>query len=267
MGWRAVMAALAATIGLIATRTTLVLFGLDATGRDLVISGSTLVVAVFVVLPVCGVLSLRRGSPRPLDGALCLYLAAEIGMIVVLSRASTGAWINYGIQATVFASVLAARALARTCERMPGRQASWLIALAALTVLIGVCSDVKLTANRRRDSRLLIAEVLSYYGRPGTEFFFVDRPGLNRVHGSLALVYDDWLYPVFEAIHNAQPRSIWLQNALYSSEIRYVVTQSDNVKIEGLSRTLPELGYARGIMAGPTCFVWWRVGLASTPGR
>ena len=29
--------------------------------------------------------------------------------------------------------------------------------------------------------------------------FFADRPGLNRVHGRADLVYDPWLYPVFES--------------------------------------------------------------------
>ena len=43
-----------------------------------------------------------------------------------------------------------------------------------------------------------------------TTIFFVDRPGFNRVHGRADLVYDPWLYPVFESIKLAEPRSAWL---------------------------------------------------------
>ena len=36
------------------------------------------------------------------------------------------------------------------------------------------------------------------FARPAAEVFFVDLPGLNRLHGRIDLVYDPWLYPVFE---------------------------------------------------------------------
>ena len=51
---------------------------------------------------------------------------------------STGAWVNYGIQAVVFASVLIARALGRVFEQAQSHRQLLPIALAALVVLIGV---------------------------------------------------------------------------------------------------------------------------------
>ena len=58
------------------------------------------------------------------------------------------------------------------------------------------------------------------------------------MNGRLDLVYDDWLYPVFESIHQAEPRSVWLHRALTSGAIRYVVNASDSPKIDGLGDTL-----------------------------
>ena len=55
---------------------------------------------------------------------------------------------------------------------------------------------------------------------PPSAFFFLERPGINRVNGRLELVYDDWLYPVFESLHLAEPRSGWL--GLRSDPARYV---------------------------------------------
>ena len=79
--------------------------------------------------------------------------------------------------------------------------------------------------------------------RPSTEIFFVDLPGANRVHGRIDLVYDPWLYPVFESIGLAEPRSIWLEQALATGPVRVVATTSSRTEIDGLKRTLPELGY------------------------
>ena len=41
-----------------------------------------------------------------IDRSMWIYLAAELGLVAILSRMSTGAWVNYGVQAVVFASVL-----------------------------------------------------------------------------------------------------------------------------------------------------------------
>ena len=89
----------------------------------------------------------------------------------------------------------------------------------------------------------------------------MDRPGINRLNGRLDLVYDDWLYPVFEAIHLAQPRSIWLQRALYSGGVDFVITKTESPNIDGLGPTLTQLGYRRDTKFGTSYYAWRRVGL------
>ena len=73
-------------------------------------------VCLFVVIPVCAVLERRALFGSSLDGALCLFAAAEIAIVVPLCLASTGAWVNYAIQGIVFAAILTGRSLARACE-------------------------------------------------------------------------------------------------------------------------------------------------------
>ena len=34
------------------------------------------------------------------------------------------------------------------------------------------------------------------------------------MYGRADLVFDHWLYPVFESVHGAEPRSCWLRSAL-----------------------------------------------------
>jgi hypothetical protein len=93
--------------------------------------------------------------------------------------------------------------------------------------------------------------------RPSFEIFFVDMPGANRLHGRLDLVYDPWLYPVFESIGLAEPRSIWLAQALSTGPVRVVVSTSDRPSIDGLEGTLSALGYEDPIRVADY-FIWKR---------
>jgi hypothetical protein len=264
-GRRALVIVGTALTSLIAVRTTLLVYPIEVTGSDLLIVITAIASTALLVIPTCWLVSLRNRPWERVDVALLVFIAAEAVLVVILSRASAGAWINYGIQGVVFASVLTARALARVRANALSPLASTSIALAALTLLIGVCADAKTTADRRELERLGVEMVINHYGGPASEFFFVDRPGLNRVNGWLNLVYDDWLYPVFEAIHLAQPRSIWLRNALTAGPIRYVVNTSDSINIDGLGQSLPELGYVRGLQLGTSFFVWRRISLNFIP--
>jgi hypothetical protein len=262
VGSRALVVVGSGLLSLFACRVILEGLVIDLTGDDQVIMVAVLAVTLFLLIPACWLLSPRSQSSAPVDRTLGLYLAAEAVLVIVLSRASAGAWVNYGIQAVVFASIIAARALGRICSRGPGPVASSLVALAVLTLLTGACIDAWKTASLRHAERVSASLVIDYYGAPATEFFFVDRPGLNRLHGRLNLVYDDWLYPVFEAVHLAEPRSIWLRRVLDSGEIRFVVNTSENINIGGLGQTLPQLGYTRDIKLGETYYVWRRSYLA-----
>ncbi len=205
----------------------------------------------------------QSGLARPV---LLIYLACEVGLVVVLSRASTGAWINYGIQATVFASVLAARAFARSLSEPLTRRRAVPIVVATLTLLIGVCGDVRLSATRRLAERQAVDRLFEHFKRPPKEFFFTDRPGVNRTYGRVELVFDDWLYPVFEAIHLAQNRSTWLASALMSGETQFIVNKSGSPEIEGLGLSMSQLGFVSDSKLGDDFFVWRRIPFERTRG-
>jgi hypothetical protein len=80
---------------------------------------------------------------------------------------------------------------------------------------------------------------------------------MNRLNGRLDLVYDAWLYPVFEAIGLAQPRSIWLERALTDGSVQYVITTAPEPHIDGISQRLPGLGYFPKYQIGPF-YAWER---------
>lgn len=117
---------------------------------------------------------------------------------------------------------------------------------------------------RRRNEARAIGRIVEETGRPSSEFFFVGRPGDNRVFGQTGLVYDEWLYPVFESLHLADPRSNWLRHVLTTGPIRIVVNTTESPKIDGVGLTLPELGYASHIQVEPF-FVWVRGRLTTVP--
>jgi hypothetical protein len=229
---------------------------------DDVVPTINVAIAVFFLIPACYLLSRTILVAGTVDNALLLYLAAESLVVVILARASTGAWVNYGIQAVIFASILTARALDRACNFVPSNRALLSFVLASLAVICSVILDATMTAIDRRYDQAALARIFENYRRPTSEFFFLGRPGDNRLYGQQSLVYDDWLYPVFESIHLAEPRSVWLTRALADDNIRYVVTTSESTTIEGLGRSFRELGYHRGIKVG-TFYVWERSGFLS----
>ena len=114
-GRRAVAIVVLGLVGVFAGRAVVEAFKIDMTEYDpfIMIGGAT--ASLFVVIPACQFVSVRDRSVVRLDAVLSIYLVAEVLLVLVMCRASAGAWINYGIQAVIFASLLAARALARTC--------------------------------------------------------------------------------------------------------------------------------------------------------
>jgi hypothetical protein len=227
-----------------------------------VVPSIIVVTALFFVIPACFLVSRQTLAAGSVDNALLVYLAAEWLVVVVLCRASAGAWVNYGIQAVIFAGILTARALDRACDLVRSTRAFVPFVLAAVVVLFNVISSARTIAGTRLYGRLALARIFENYRRPTSEFFFVGRPGDNRVYGQPALVYDDWLYPVFESIHLAEPRSVWLTRALVADGINYLVTTSESTTIDGLGRSFHDLGYIPGIKVG-TYLVWERTGFLS----
>jgi len=316
LGRRALVAAGTILVGLIFVLANLQV--VVAIAQNVAFSLFAVIAAAVIILPLCALLEPRSLARGRLDLALWFYLAGELAWLFVLCGSSTGAWVNYAIPSTVFASVLTARTLDRALGEVVSLGRLLPIAVAASILPIGVAVDPFTSANRRSIERMAIARIFQEIGRPSgalssgrrllkssersagpgpsssssaapaitefsagltsstttgstptssrsiwptpdrTEFFFVGRPGDNRVFGRLDLVYDDWLYPVFESIHLAEPRSNWLRRALATGPVHFVVNTSDSPEIEGIGLTLPQLGYSRRIHAGPF-FVWERI--------
>jgi hypothetical protein len=214
--------------------------------------------AVLIILPACAFLEPRSLVRGRLDRALWFYLAAELALMLFLCHANAGAWVNYAIPSAVVVAVLTARVLDRALGSAIAYQRLIPIAVAASILPIGVVIVPYQSAEEHRNEALIIAQISQVLGRPASEFFFVGRPGDNRVRGRLDLVYDDWLYPVFESMQLAEPRSIWLRRALAAGPVRFVVNTSESPHIDGIGLALPQLGYARRLSAGPF-FVWERI--------
>jgi hypothetical protein len=216
-----------------------------------------LCLAAALALPAA-LLSMRPSSPaKAVDVALWAYFTAELGLAVLLFWMSTGAWLNYAIPTAIFAAALAARALSRAVASEPPPPMMVSAALASLATLVsslsGLNEDWWVRYIENHKIQLLYKNVnidRSYY-------FFGDRPGQNRLNGRLELVYDDWLYPVFESLRLAEPRSRWLGRALVAGSVRVVVTTSERPVIDGTMLDLRRLGYRPDVKLEPF-FVWRR---------
>jgi len=213
-------------------------------------------VAVALVVPAGAAFSSRSHDARPLAASLWVYCPMEAGAVVVLSWLSDGAWINYAIQLVVFVCVLGSRALARAIESAASAGQILPAAVAVLAVPLAALMDIKELASQRRSARADLAAIVGL-GRPASEIFFVDRPGFNRLVGRVDLVYDPWLYTVFESTGQALPRQAWLARELAGGSVRVVVATSLRPRIDGITPSLPELGY-RGLRRFGPYFVWLR---------
>ncbi len=216
---------------------------------------------LFLVLPLLLLVDRRFLLASRVDGVLAALVLAEALLAAALSRGSTGAWLNYGIQAVVYASVLLARGLDRLLTRTHADdrfspRLVWVL-IAALAPVVAAATSIQYMAGRRVRERLEQALVMQEMGGRPAEYFFVDRPGANRRNGRFDLVYDDWLYPVFETIRLAEPRSGWLAAKLIDGSVNYVVNTSDSDGIDRVTPSLPALGFVRRIHVGDS-YTWER---------
>jgi hypothetical protein len=191
------------------------------------------------------------------DAALWVYLLAELALALLLLRGSSGTWINYAIPTIVFGSALLGRALARAVDTPALGRVPVPIVLASLVLVFSSLNALR-DAGRVRDYEPAIARgIFAHLGRPRSSYFFTDRPGLNRLNGRLELVYDDWLYPVFESLGLAESRSGWLSRALVEGRVLVVIATTERPLIEGTTIDLSRLGYRREVHS-PPFFVWTR---------
>jgi hypothetical protein len=202
------------------------------------------------VIPGCP-LSGPPSKSNALDAVLWIYLAAEVTLLAVLARASEGAWINYAIQAVVFVCIITGRALARAWAGAPSRGALALATATALAVLASACLDVKNAAATRVRERNALQRLFDAARFAPANCFFVEHPGYNRVYGRMELVYDHWLYPVFEPLGLAEPRARWLRDAVTGRRVRTVVAQLPDGRIDGIEEPLGVLGFRLVGQFGP----------------
>jgi hypothetical protein len=210
------------------------------------------------ILPELAIAWARSRRGDEIEVLYVLYAVGELALAAYAFRMSTGTWHNHAVQGALFVSVLAARAVATTVQQRPlPARAALSVALAALAVPVFALTDVRQVISSRRAEGLSIDQLLRRVGADPAAIFFVDRPGLNRIHGRVDLVYDPWLYPVFESIRLAEPRSEWLAHAIESGPVHAVVASSPSPRIGGVHRTLRELGYALQ-WRSDRWFVWLR---------
>ncbi len=221
---------------------------------------------VLLALPLCAIIERRFLAEGRVDTILLCLIASEIAVAMLLCRASTGAWINYGIPVIVYLSVLVARALDRAIDAAETRRRFGWIAGAAIAPLLGAVAIGQYNLSQREIDRGLRAIVLAKMARPAGEFFFVDRPGMNRLDGRLDLVYDDWLYPVFERSGLAEPRAAWLRAKLTDGTVTVVVNTHDGPGIPGIVPSLARLGFVKRFSIEPVVYIWERSAFARGPG-
>ncbi len=253
--WRLLSTGGMVLIGIVAVLSLVQVFAVTQSISSLIVLG--LVVTMVCFAPAGAAALLRALRAEEIDLALAVYLAAELALTAYLVHQSTGAWYNYSVQGVFFATVLAARALARAVDGPLPVRARVAIVLAVLAVPAAALTDVKEVLARRRAETALIGKLLERVEVNRDAIFFADRPGLNRVHGRALLVYDPWLYPVFEATGRAEPRSQWLARALENGTVRVIVTPGPQTRIDGIPRPLPEISYSLRMRLGPW-LVWSR---------
>jgi hypothetical protein len=225
---------------------------------DLLVATLTMLACLLLVIPAGIILERRALSGSWIDRALCLFGAAELLIVVPLCRASTGAWVNYAIQGIVFAAILTARSLARAASEARIAWSLIPIGVSALALLGFELKEMYLTFRHLRAERRAVELVLTYLKNPTPNLYFDAGPGRNRVYGRPGLVFDDWLYPVFESEHLAEPRSLWLRRALANGSVRFVITGSDDPVISGLDEPLTSLGYSARFQF-TTLYVWEQI--------
>src|SRR5581483_1678605 len=206
----------------------------------------------------------KRARGNRLDGVLGLYFISELVLAALLCRNSTGAWVNYFMPATVFASLWVGRALARVAE---GPCSLARVVPIGLALVAFAASDARLayvSYLNRQDDRDQMRQVLAdpdVAARPPERLYFVGEPSKNRLHGNAALAHDEWLYGQFEAVGDAEPRSSWLASALRSGPVEVVIVPADGRRapgeVAGLVEPMPALGYEQSGQVGKYA-VWLR---------
>ena len=203
-----------------------------------------LIVVIAAIIPACVVSEKSRWGGR-LDGHLSVYFAVEMVFTLILWKLSTGGWYNYAIQAVVLGCVLTGRALARACDGKPSWRPLRPAALAALAVPLFAWTDANQVVARRSAEKSATTRLLAKSrGRPA-RYSSPASPGITAFTGESTWSTIPGFTPFSNRSVCAEPRSIWLEPALATGPVHCVVMTSGRTEIDGLNRSLAELGYSR----------------------
>lgn len=197
---------------------------------------------LLVMMPILARSDRAPARVGSLDRLVLGLLVVELVLVAGLARLSTGAWYNYAITGEGFFCVLAGRFVGRILEAGPARAGFALFAAGTAAVAFAI-TDARAVGARRALERDAAVRVIERVGRPASKIYFADRPGDNRMLGRRDLVFDPWLYPVFESLGWAEPRDEWLGEAIRRRSITVVVVAGDQTMIAGVARDLRDLGY------------------------
>jgi hypothetical protein len=192
---------------------------------------------------------------------LAAGVVVELFLTGLLAYNSTGAWLNYGLQAVVFGSVLAARTLAAAFD---GPARAWRVVPLALVALAVLADDLRSVASDARREVVnvfalrALARELRARGRAPGEIYFVALPQYNRMLGRVELIHDEWLYGMFERVGAAEPRTRWLRPKLTAGPVRTLIVPRNPPfpmplhppVVPGLYDPLPKLGYVHVAVVG-----------------
>jgi hypothetical protein len=212
---------------------------------------------LFMIAIPAQAITARSDQGAGIDKVLWVFWAVEMTVAILLWQESTGAWFNYALQAVVILCVITARAVDRALRESTSWRSVVPICLAAMAVPAYAFTDVRQIIAKRSDDASGLARLAEAAEGRRSSIYCAGRPGVNRLDGRTDLVFDPWLYPVFESIGLAEPRAIWLERALSEGPVRIVATDSSSGRIDGLARSPVELGYRLKTRAGPF-FVWVR---------
>jgi len=208
-------------------------------------------IGLIALAAACVVVAPRRAAGSRLDGMLGTLLVVESAVTAWLCLNSTGSWVNYAMPPILYAAVLAARSLDRVIGAggLPTWRVAPIVAGGILLVMID-CRYVAISARSRLEEAARLESLFAdpaVAGHPPSARYFVARPHYNRQFGRVDLAHDDWLYTSYERASAAEPRAVWLRDALLTGPVKVVIVAleeyRDPERVEGLRDSLPALGY------------------------
>lgn len=200
------------------------------------------------LLALAGICLLPRPSSlisNRFEWYLTAILAMELLLLLPLCRGNQGAWTNYALPAMVIGGVLVGRALARLLN---SSRPLWTLPPILAVLAIMLVFAVRLTMHQVQFLRADRADLMRLIDDPTLpirtpdEVYFANAPEHTRVFGRRKLAHDEWLYGAMESLESAEPRSLWLKQAL-TGPVKRVIAPYEAALVPGVTEPLTDLGY------------------------